>query len=244
MPNDTPVALPQVAVSWSGGKDCTLALYQLLQSNQYQVRTLLTTLNATNGRVTMHGVREALLDAQAAALGLPLKKVYLPESPSLAQYSQLMGQAWAELRAEGITAVAFGDVFLEDLRQYRQTELAAVGLRPLFPLWQQSTDRLTRQFVAAGFRAVVVCINNRQLDGRYLGQIVDESFLAGLPTAVDVGGERGEYHTFVFDGPLFATPVAYQPWEKVVQILGPANNTYDTEFTYLDLLPILPSYNP
>lgn len=196
-------------LSWSGGKDSAIALSAARQAG-LDVRLLVTTVSAATDRVSMHGVRRALVEAQAAALGLPLRIVDLPERPGMQAYEEKMRQAHRELAAEGFTQAVFGDIFLEDLKAYREELLLEDGLGCAFPLWQKSTGDLLRQFLAEGYKAVVVCTNASVLNKDFCGRELDAAFLAGLPPGVDPCGENGEYHSFVYDGPGFAAPVPFQ----------------------------------
>jgi uncharacterized protein (TIGR00290 family) len=194
----------RILVSWSGGKDSAWALHLLLQQPEYEVVGLLTTINAHFGRVAMHGFRRELLEQQAEAAGLPLWPVPLPWPCSNEQYEAAMAAACARAVAEGIEAIAFGDLFLEDIRAYREAKLAGTGLEPLFPCWQIPTDQLAREMIAAGLQAHLVCVDPRQLDPRFAGRLFNETLLNELPATVDPCGERGEFHTFVSAGPMFA----------------------------------------
>ena len=201
--------------NWSGGKDSALALYRVLQEGQYDIQTLLTTISEPYQRVSMHGVRTALLDQQAAALGLPCRKVFLPEMPTMAAYESQMASIMRELKDAGARAAIFGDIFLEDLRQYRENQLAELGLPAVFPLWGAPTAELMREFLGLGFKTITTCVNERFLDRSFVGRVIDEDFLRELPPGVDPCGENGEFHTFVFDGPLFRQPIAFERGEVV-----------------------------
>ncbi len=194
----------RVLVSWSGGKDSAWALHLLFQRPEVEVVGLLTTINAQFGRVAMHGFREELLERQADAAGLPLWRVPLPWPCSNEQYETAMSTCCARAVAEGVDAIAFGDLFLEDIRAYREARLAGTGLEPVFPCWKIPTDQLAREMIAAGVRAHLVCVDPCQLDGRFAGRLFDEELLDELPGGVDPCGERGEFHTFVSAGPMFA----------------------------------------
>ncbi len=196
-----------IAFCFSGGKDSAFALLEMQRAQTYAVEALLTTVTGEYDRVSMHGVRRALVRQQAAALEVPLTEVVIPPNSSNAVYEREMGQAFARLRAAGIRRVAFGDIFLEDLRAYRERQLAAWDLQCFFPLWQRDTAALAREFIAVGFEAVVVCVNPAVLGASFAGRALDEAFLADLPPGVDPCGENGEFHTFVFDGPIFRRPV-------------------------------------
>lgn len=201
--------------NWSGGKDSSLALYKILQEGKYEVRYLLTTLNAENRRISMHGVKEELLDKQAAEIGILLKKVFLSPSASMEQYNQLMTDTWNELKQEGIQHAIFGDIFLEDLKDYRDKRLAEVGLTGVYPLWKMNTKALVEEFIELGFKTTLVCINAGLLDKDFCGRIIDKNFIADLPENVDPAGENGEFHTFVFEGPIFQKPIEISLGEVV-----------------------------
>jgi len=246
-------------MNWSGGKDASLALWQLQQDKNVQVKYLFTTLSEAFRRVSMHGVREELLDEQARQTGIALKKAYLPENASMEDYNRIMGGQLSALQAEGISHAVFGDIFLEDLRAYREGQLAQVGMEGLFPLWKRDSASLIRDFIQAGFEAVIVCVNARYLPASFAGRLIDEAFLADLPAGVDPCGENGEFHSFVFDGPLFAAPVAFQVGETVERVYTPASSQggncykddgkkdcfvkdepadWDTRFYFCDLIPV------
>ena len=217
----------KIWLSWSSGKDSAWALHELGASRDFEVTHLLTTVNRTASRVAMHAVREELLEAQAAAAGLPLVRVPIPSPCSNAEYEEAMGAAMAQARAEGIFHVAFGDLFLEDVRRYREEKLSAVGMTPVFPIWGRETHLLAREMVAGGLRAYLTCVDPRQLDRRFAGRSFDASLLDDLPAAVDPCGEKGEFHSFAFAGPMFSAPLAVAPGE-IVERDG---------FVFADLLP-------
>lgn len=217
-----------VVLNWSGGKDSLLSLAALRNDPAWEVAMLLTTVNDEYRRIVMHGVRESLLDAQAAALGLPLKKVYLPAAPDNSQYEAAMRRATDGIRARGITHMAFGDLYLEDVRAYRERQLAEAGMQGVFPLWHQDTREVAQRFAAEGHRAVVVCVDGEQLADDFCGRDYDAAFVADLPAGVDPCGENGEFHSFAWDGPLFQNPVAFRRGERVLR---------DGRFHYQELLP-------
>ena len=202
-------------MSWSSGKDSTLALHAARQDLDLDVTALLVTLNAGADRVAMHAVRRTLLEAQADRLGLPLKIVEIPSPCPNDVYEARMATAMAEASDAAIEHVIFGDLFLEDIREYREHALAGSGIEPLFPLWQRPTDALARQMIDAGIRAVLTCVDPSQLDPAFAGRQFDASLLADLPASVDPCGERGEFHTFVYDGPGFSSPVAVEVGDVV-----------------------------
>jgi uncharacterized protein (TIGR00290 family) len=215
-------------MNWSGGKDSALALYHALRAPQLEVRALLTSINTHYQRVSMHGVRLELLEAQAQRIGLPLTKLELPEMPEMAQYEAQMRATLAPLQAQGITYSVFGDIYLEDLRQYREQQLARVGMQAVFPLWQRPNAELLREYLALGFRAVVVCVNDQYLDQSFCGRLLDEDFLRDLPAGVDTCGENGEYHSFVFDAPYFSSPISFERGEVVHRTYQPPVSSQST----------------
>jgi uncharacterized protein (TIGR00290 family) len=196
-----------LALSWSGGKDSVLALRALRDEYGVEPQALVTTVTSSYDRISMHGVRRSLLRRQAGALGLPLVEVTIPPGCTNAVYERRWRDAFASSRLDGAEEVAFGDLFLEDVRRYREDLLARAGKRGVFPLWGRDTAALAREFVASGFRAVLVCVDPKQLDGSFAGREYDEALLADLPAAVDPCGERGEFHTFVYAGPGFSSPI-------------------------------------
>lgn len=221
---------PQAIFNWSGGKDSALALYKVRQAGQLDIQTLLTTVSTPYQRISMHGVRTTLLERQAAALGLPCRQLLLPEMPSMATYEQLMGDTLRELQQAGATVSIFGDIFLEDLRRYRETKLAEIGLQAEFPLWGRPTTELIREFIGLGFKTITTCVNAQCLDRSFVGRVIDEAFLRDLPAHVDPCGENGEFHTFVFDGPLFSQPIAFEKGEIVYrQYTAPAPIAADSD---------------
>lgn len=196
-------------LSWSSGKDSAWALHVLRQQSDFLVVGLLTTLNQAADRVAMHGVRRQLVEAQAAAAGLPLHIVPLPWPCSNSDYESQMHKTLIDARRNGVTHVAFGDLFLEDIRAYREGLLTRSGMEPVFPLWTTPNDtpRLAQEMIDAGLRAVLTCVDPKQLDGRFVGRSFDEQLLRELPPTVDPCGERGEFHTFCCAGPMFRTPL-------------------------------------
>ncbi|MDA0368464.1 MAG: adenine nucleotide alpha hydrolase [Proteobacteria bacterium] len=193
----------RILLSWSSGKDSAWSLYRLRTGTDYEVVGLLTTVTEPYERVSMHGVRRNVLKAQAAAAGLPLIEVLIPAPSPNEIYEERMAAAMAGARDDTIGTVAFGDLFLEDIREYRESKLATVGMRAVFPLWLEPTEGLAREMVAGGLRAMVVCVDPRQLDASFAGRNYDEAFLRDLPPGVDPCGENGEFHTLVVGGPIF-----------------------------------------
>ncbi|PTX62648.1 uncharacterized protein (TIGR00290 family) [Kordia periserrulae] len=233
--------------NWSTGKDSALALYHVLQQKEYSVTQLVTTVNKDYERVSMHVLREALLDTQVARLQLPVQKIYFPAEVSMSMYDATMKKATQQLVDDGFSVGIFGDIFLEDLRNYREEKLKEVGITAVFPLWKKDTKALLKEFISLGFKAITVCVNAKLLDESFVGRILDEDFIKDLPANVDPCGENGEFHTFVFDGPLFSSPIDFTIGEKVLKTYTPSqkeedtcasdNSTWDTAFWYCDLLP-------
>lgn len=239
-------------MNWSGGKDSALALYHALRDPRYQVAHLLTSVNAAYQRVSMHGVRVALLTAQAERIGLPLTQLLLPEMPGMAEYETLMHSTLRPLRAQGVSHAIFGDIFLADLRAYREQQLARLPMQAVFPLWQRPSADILREYLDLGFRAVVVCVNDQFLDASFCGRLLDEEFLRDLPAGVDPCGENGEYHSFVFEAPYFSAPVAWQRGEIVrrtypapaAALLAATPTPFAAGFWYCDLLPVAETGQP
>lgn len=207
----------KLLLSWSSGKDSAWALHLLRQRDDVEIAGLLTTINADAGRVAMHAVRETLLERQAAAAGLPLIKVPIPHPCPNEVYERAMAEAMAAARQDGVEAVAFGDLFLEDVRRYREEKLAGTGIAPVFPLWGLDTAELARAMVAAGLTAHITCVDPKQLDPAFAGRTFDADFLDVLPDGVDPCGENGEFHSFAYRGPMFAQPIPIVPGETVVR---------------------------
>lgn len=224
--------------NWSSGKDSALALYMIREAGIYDVQSLVTTVNKDFGRVSMHGLSEELLDLQAASIGIPLHKIYFPAAVDMESYNLTMKEETGKLRKRGYLYAGFGDIFLEDLKQYRETKLAETGLKAIFPLWQKDTHTLLEEFIDLGFKAVTVCVNARLLGKEFCGREIDRDFMRDLPDGVDVCGENGEFHTFVYDGPVFRYPVKFRTGEKVLKTYGPESSgtpAWDNAFWYCDL---------
>ena len=214
-------------LSWSSGKDSAWALHVLRRQNSHEIAGLLTTINETASRVAMHAVRETLLERQAAAAGLPLIKVPIPHPCPNEAYEAAMTRAMDRAKRDGIDGVAFGDLFLEDVRQYRIDKLAPTGIEPVFPIWGLETPVLAREMVASGLRAHITCVDPKQLDPAFAGRTFDADFLDALPAEVDPCGENGEFHSFAYEGPMFAEPITVTPGETVER----------DGFVFADLLP-------
>ena len=217
-------------MNWSGGKDSSLCLYKILKENKYDVNYLLTSVNKAHNRISMHGVRTELLREQATSIGIPLKLIELPEQPDMAEYEKEMEKKVKKISDEGIRHTVFGDIFLEDLRKYREEKLRPLGIEAVFPLWKIPTGELMEEFIALGFKAIIVCVNEKILDISFCGRIIDRSFVNDLPANVDVCGENGEYHSFVFDGPLFKTPVSFKKGEIVYREYAKPKNATSAHY--------------
>jgi len=206
---------PKAWVSWSSGKDGAWALDEVRRRGELEVAALLTTVNSLHSRVAMHGVRESVVEAQAAAAGLPLVKVLIPSPCPNEVYEAAMREAMARARAEGVTHMIFGDLFLEDVRRYREEKLAGTGITPVFPLWGRDTAQLAREMIDAGLRAVLTCVDPKKLPASFAGRAFDAELLAGLPSAIDPCGENGEFHTCVTAGSMFAKAMEVTTGETV-----------------------------
>jgi uncharacterized protein (TIGR00290 family) len=208
----------KVILSWSGGKDSAMALYALLKSRRYEVVSLLTTLSKQYERISHHGVRVELLEQQAAALGIPLHKLYLPQANcSFEDYKAVMKKAMLEYRDKDVLTVAFGDIFLQDLREYRQRNLAKVGMEAIFPNWRRDTAGLFQTFITLGFKAYLTCVDGEKLGKKFAGRPINADLIRDLPDGVDPCGENGEFHSYVYDGPIFQRPVGVSVGKVVLR---------------------------
>ncbi len=237
-------------LNWSSGKDAALALHYLQQDKNVEVTHLLTAVNAYHNRVSMHGVRRELMQQQIAAIGLSFSTIELSEQPSMQEYEAAMENSILQLQVKGFTHAAFGDIFLEDLRQYREQQLSKLDMKTTFPLWKKDTRQLLEEMIDLDFKATIVCINAQLLPPEFCGRIIDKTFLKDLSPSIDPCGENGEFHTFCFDGPVFKKPVPFTIGEKVYrEYKSPvATATGDECFTtpqpnqmgfwFCDLLPV------
>jgi uncharacterized protein (TIGR00290 family) len=234
---------PKAIFCWSGGKDSSYCLHKVLNEKIYDVKYLLTTVNDQFKRISMHGVREELLDAQVASIGIPLLKVRVSEGTN-SEYEKQMEECLLKAKSEGIDYVIFGDIFLEDLRIYRENNLAKVGMTGVFPIWKMDTKVLINDFIAQQFKTVLCCTNDAYLGKDWVGREIDPSFVEQLPSAVDPCGENGEFHTFCYDGPLFKKTIGFTRGEVVYKPLEiKTDNACATEavsrgFWFCDLLPL------
>ena len=214
-------------MSWSGGKDSCLALYEIQKTQKLRVAALLTTVTRDYDRISMHGVRRVLLERQVASLGVPLHQVLITKGASNQEYETKLIEAVSAYRDQGIDSIVFGDLFLEDIKTYRDQFLARHDLHGVYPVWMRDTTEFIREFIDLGFKAVITCVNGDVLDPSFAGMIIDQDFLSLLPAPVDPCGENGEFHTFVYDGPNFAQPVEFSVGETVSR----------DGFWFCDLLP-------
>ena len=219
----------RVLFTWSGGKDSAMALYELETADGYEITALLTTVTEDYDRISMHGVRATLLEQQAQSLRLPLEKVYLTRNSSNEEYEERMRDKLMQYRDQGVFSVVFGDIFLEDLRKYREDNLAKIGMRGVFPIWKRDANELAHTFIGLGFKAVITCVDSNVLDRGFVGRVFDEQFLSELPGTVDPCGENGELHSFVYDGPIFRERIAHRKGKVVLR---------DNRFYYCDLIPL------
>ena len=218
----------KVIVKWSSGKDSALALYEILKTRRYEVLELLTTVTQDYDRISIHGVRRVLLEQQADALGFPLEEMLIPKGVSDVEYESTLLKALNRHRTSDVFSVVFGDIFLEDVRKYREQTLAKIGLKGIFPLWKRNTLELAREIIDLGFKAVITCVDSKSLGEGFAGREFDKQFLADLPAIVDPCGENGEFHSFVYDGPMFSKPVSFTKGEIVLR---------ENRFYYCDLMP-------
>ena len=218
---------PKVIVSWSSGKDSAMALYKIVKSNEFEILAILTTVSDMFRRVSMHGVREELLDQQANSIGIAVEKVRIPYPCPNEVYEQKMVELLRNYESKGVSHVVFGDLFLEDIRRYREDKLAEVGFTPIFPLWKENTKELAKTIIRVGFKAVVTCVDPKKLDPKFAGRYFDEMFLNEIPANVDACGENGEFHTFVFDGPIFRNRIEMTVGDRV----------FRDGFQFVDLVP-------
>ena len=218
----------KVLLSWSGGKDSVLALRELRKNDNFEIVALITTITKDYDRVSMHGIRKILLEQQADSIGLPLEKIFISHKASNEEYESKFSEVVLEYKKMGIGSVAFGDIFLEDIRTYREDFLRGIGMRGLFPIWGNNSIDLANTFIASGFKAVITCIDREALDESFAGREYDEQFLSDLPSGVDPCGENGEFHTFAYAGDIFEIPIIFAKGEVVLR---------DNRFYYCDLIP-------
>lgn len=223
------VAREKVILSWSGGKDSAIALYKLIKDRSYEIAVLLTTITEEYDRTCMHGIRRVLVEEQADSLGIPLEKVFISKDTSSKMYESIMKGVLERYLDSEIKTVAFGDIFLEDLRKHREGNLAKIGMNAIFPIWKRNTKDLANEFINLGFKAVITCIDGNLLDKKFVGRTFDNQFINELPQDIDPCGENGEFHSFVYEGPIFKQKLLHTKGEIVLR---------DNRFFYCDIIPI------
>ena len=216
----------KVLFSWSGGKDSALALYEICKTGKYEISALLTTVTEDYDRVSMQGVRRVLLEKQTESLGYNLEKIFISKKSSNEEYEFKMRGVLERYLTLGVSHVVFGDVFLEDVRRYRDENLDKLGMKGIYPLWKLDTTDLAHRFIDLGFKAIITCVDSKTLDRKFVGKLFDEQFLSELPPKVDPLGENGEFHSFVYEGPIFRERISYTRGEVVLR---------DNRFYYCDL---------
>jgi len=220
--------MKKVLFSWSGGKDSSMAYHQMQKAGGHEVMALLTTVTEGYDRISMHGVRRVLLEEQAKSIGVPVEKVYISQKSSNEDYEKRMEEVLKRYKTEGVSSVVIGDIFLEDLKKYREDKLSEVDLTGIFPLWKKDTKALAREFIDLGFKAVLTCVDSECLGKEFVGRDYDAQLLEDLPETVDPCGENGEFHSFVYDGPIFRHPIHHTKGEIVLR---------DERFYFCDLVP-------
>ena len=219
----------KIIFCFSGGKDSSMSIHKIRQQGNYEIAVLLTTVTKDYDRTSMHGIRTSILAQQANAMGLPLEIVYISKESDNAHYEHQMRTILQKYFDQGIRKVAFGDIFLEDLKQYRQDQLAQMQMQAIFPIWKIDTKELARDFIAAGFKARITCVDTEVLDRAFAGRTFDEQFLADLPEGIDPCGENGEFHSFVYDGPIFESAISHEKGEIVLR---------ENRFCFCDVIPV------
>jgi len=223
--------------NWSTGKDSAFALHHLLQDENFSIEKLVTTINAHYQRVTMHGLPVSLLQKQTEAIGIPLQIIELPKQPSMTEYEKIMHTALDSLKTEHFTHSAFGDIFLEDLKKYREDNLSKLDISTVFPLWKKNTKALITEFLDLGFKAVIVCASAKYFSEDFVGKTITQELIENLPKEVDPCGENGEFHTFCYDGPIFKSPIPFTIGDKVYREYDTPNAKNEkTGFWFCDLI--------
>ena len=219
----------KVLFTWSGGKDSAISLYVLQKLHNYEIVALLTSVTEDYDRISMHGVRRVLLEQQAQSLALPLEILYITKNSSNEEYEAKLKDKLQQYKNHGVSSVVFGDIFLEDLRKYRENNLAQIGMKGIFPIWKRDTTELAHAFIDLDFKAVITCVDSNVLDGKFVGRYFDNEFLSELPAKVDPCGENGEFHSFVYDGPIFRERIRFRRGKVVLR---------DNRFYFRDLIPV------
>ena len=222
-------------LNWSGGKDSAFCLYKALQQ-KINIQAVVTSMNLSTNRVSMHGVRRSLIEEQAASIQMPLHTIELPEQPGMGEYESAISQSNQVLKENGFTHAVSGDLFLEDLKTYREKLYGKDQIECLFPLWKMNTNQLLEEFISVGFKAIIVCVNSSLLDQKFCGHIIDKDFINDLPANVDPCGENGEYHSFVFDGPIFSKPISFTTAQVVYEEYKSPTDSGSTGFYFQEII--------
>ncbi len=223
--------------NWSSGKDAALALYYVLQDEQYEIAQFVTSVNSHYNRVSMHGIRKELVIKQAQSIGIPLTTIELPKNPDMNTYNKIMHNTIEKLKSEGYTHTVFGDIFLKDLRSYREKQLEKLNIKPYFPLWNKNTRELLNEFVDLGFKAKIICLNSHLMDASFLGRDLDHDFIKEHPNNIDPCGENGEFYTFCYDGPIFNNPISFVVGQKTYkEYASPKKGEKKIGFWFCDLI--------
>jgi len=220
--------MDKVIISWSGGKDCSMAYYEARKTLGLEISALITTVTEVYGRISMHGVRRTLLKQQAESLGVPVCEVIITPKATNEEYEDRMRAVLTDHKNQGVSSVVIGDIFLEDLRKYREEKLSEINMKGIFPLWKRDTTQLANTFIDMGFKAIITCVDSKSLDKKFVGRNFDHKFLSELPSGIDPCGENGEFHSFVTHGPIFRQPIACRKGEIVLR---------DKRFYFCDLIP-------
>ena len=232
------MGMKKAVFNWSGGKDSALALYKCIENKEFEISQLLTSINEERQRISMHGIRKELLIQQANSVNIPLKIINIPESTNMETYDSIMKNTLLGLKQKGINYSIFGDIFLEDLRAYREARLKEISLKGVFPLWKLQTKGVIEEFIKLGFKTIVVAADAKLLNKDFVGRIIDKDFLKDLPSNVDPCGENGEFHTFVFDGPIFKHAIDFEIGNTVLkEYKNSENEQWSSRFWYCDLIP-------
>ena len=219
----------KILVSWSGGKDSVLSLYQIVKAEKFEISALLTVFTEDYDRVSMHGIRRIMLEKQVEYLGHSLEKIFIPKDASDKEYKSQMVNTLKKYLLNGIRSIIFGDIFLEDVRKYREENLSKIDMTALFPLWKKDTFQLAKEFIKLGFKSVITCVDSKSLSKNFVGRVFDKEFLSALPSNVDPMGENGEFHSYVFDGPLFKHRAKFELGDIVLR---------NGRFYFCDLIPL------
>jgi uncharacterized protein (TIGR00290 family) len=219
----------KILFAWSGGKDSAMALFDVKKKRDLEISALMTTVTGEYNRISMHGVREKLLKRQAVSLGFPLEIVRISQKASIGECEDTMRELLIRYKELGVYSVAFGDIFLDDLKKYREDNLSQIDMKGIFPIWKRDTQQLAREFIKSGFQAIITCVDTKVLGEHFVGREFDEAFLSELPESIDPCGENGEFHSFVYGGPIFRDKICFEKGEVVLR---------EDRFLFCDLVPV------